>query len=370
VIHPLRKQFYFVPRLQVSRRATLLVSILSVLLSLGIGALLLAFLGVAPGAAYYSIFSASLFGGPFALSDTLVKATPLILCGLGCAVAFRARLWNVGAEGQLLVGAWAATGIASGDYASHLPAPLLWLSMALTASLAGGIWGGLVGLLKSRLGVNEIITSLMLVYVAQKLINFFVFGPWSEGGFPLTPLFPQAAWLPRLSDLATYYPSCAGLTAHLGILLALACCGVLSVFFKRSVWGFKLRLLGDSPAAARYAGLNVERHIFWTLLLSGALAGLAGMIEVAGVVHRLQDRFSPGYGFVAIAVAWLGRLDPWGLLVSAVLFAALMVGAKEVQPYGIALMLQGAIMIVVVASEVLLRLQLRRRPQATPETTS
>ena len=332
----------------------------SVGVALLMGAVLLALCGVDPLAAYTALFRAGLLGGAYALSDTAVKATPLLLCGLGCAVAFRARLWNVGAEGQLLMGAWAATGVASFWLPQGALSPeLIHLTMAVAAALAGGAWGGIAGALRARLGVNEIISSLMLVYVAQHWIKYFVFGPWSEGGFPLTPMFPRELWLPRLSDLAGTMPALSGLTVHLGLFMGLLCCAALHLTLSYTAWGFELRVLGDSPRTARYMGINVPRRTFWTMALSGALAGLAGFSEVAGVVHRLQDRFSPGYGFVAIAVAWLARLHPWGVLVGALLFGALLVGAKEVQPAGIAMMLQGVLMLVTVAGDLFLRYKVR-----------
>ena len=349
------------PRLHVSPARSALSTAASVVVALVLGGLLLWAAGVDPLAAYRAIFDASLFGGAYALSDTTVKTIPLLLCGLGCALAFRARLWNVGAEGQLLLGAWAATGVASFWLpAASLPSPLVLILMGLAAVVAGALWAGIAGVLRAHLEVNEIISSLMLVYVAQKLINYFVFGAWSEGGFPLTPLFPESAHLPRLADWAERFPSLAGLTAHLGIVVGLLACVLVWLLLKRSVWGFELRVLGDSPPAARYIGLSVPRRMVVTMLVSGGLAGLAGMLEVAGVVHRLQDRFSPGYGFVAIAVAWLGRLNPWGVLLGAFLFAALLVGAKEVQPGGISMMLQGVVMLTVVAGDFLLRYEIRR----------
>ncbi len=349
-----------IPRVQTGTGLTLAVTAGAVAAALFLGALMLALSGISPWAAYAAIFRAGLLGGPYALSDTAVKATPLLLCGLGCAVAFRARLWNVGAEGQLLLGAWAATGVAyPGGIAEGVPAPLLLPLMALCALLAGGAWGGIAGALRARLGVNEIISSLMLVYIAQHLLKYFIFGPWSEGGFPLTPMLPRTAWLPRLSDWAAQAPALSGLTAHAGLLLGIACCAALHLLLKRTAWGFELRVMGESQDTARYMGVDVASRTFWTMVLSGALAGLAGFCEVAGVVHRLQDRFSPGYGFVAIAVAWLSRLHPWGVLVGALLFGALLVGAKEVQPAGIAHMLQGVLMLVTVAGDLLLRFKVR-----------
>jgi ABC-type uncharacterized transport system permease subunit len=347
------------PRVEASAAVSLAATAASVAAALLLGGLLLYAAGCDPLETYRALFSASLFGGAFALSDTAVKATPLCIAGLGCAVAFRARLFNVGAEGQLLLGAWAATGVAT--YVSPgLPAVLLLPFMALAAALAGAAWAAIPGALRAYLDVNEIITSLMLVYVAQKFIAYFVFGAWSEGGFPLTPLFPEAARLPRLSDLAGVFPGLSGLTVHAGLLLGLLLVGLAAVAFSRTAWGFELRLLGDSPRAARYVGIDVGRKVFSTMCISGGLAGLAGMVEVSGVVHRLQDRFSPGLGFVAIAVAWLGRLRPAGVLVAALLFAALLVGAKEVQPSGIAQMLEGILVLAVVAGDFLVRYEVRR----------
>jgi len=337
------------PRLLPSRAATIGVSLGSVAVGLGAGAIVLALAGVNPWDAYGAILNTSLLGGAFAISDTLVKATPLLLCGLGCTIAFRARLWNVGAEGQLLLGAWAATGVASFWLPAGTPSFLMLVAMGLAAAVAGALWAGIAGWLKASLSVNEVITTLMLVYIAQRFLAYFVFGAWSEGGFPLTPVFPRSAWLPKLS----------GLSLHLGFVVALVACGAVWLALSRSIWGFEIRLLGDSPAAARYAGLPVARRIVLTMLVAGALAGLAGMLEIAGVGHRLQDRFSPGYGFIAIAVAWLGRLHPLGVLASALLFAMLLVGSKEVQPSGIAQMLQGAVMLCAVAFDFFARHRLR-----------
>lgn len=355
------------PRVAVSGAVTVGVSLASVALGLAAGAAVLAAAGVDPIEAYRAILHASILGGPFALSDTLVTATPLLLCGLGCAVAFRARLWNVGAEGQLLLGAWAATGVASFGLPAATPAPLMLPAMALAAVLAGALWAGAAGWLQAKAGVNEVITTLMLVYVAQRFLAYFVFGAWSDGGFPLTPVFPRTAWLPRLADFADRSPALGGLTVHAGLLVALLACAALWIALARSVWGFEVRLLGDSPKAARYAGLPVARRTVAVMLVAGGLAGLAGMLEVAGVGHRLQDRFSPGYGFIAIAVAWLGRLHPAGVLAASLVFAGLLVGAKEVQPAGIAQMLQGAVMLVAVAGDFLVRYRIRLRGGAPGE---
>jgi simple sugar transport system permease protein len=230
----------------------------------------------------------------YSFSDTLVKATPLILAGLGVTVAFRMRLWNIGAEGQLILGAWAASGVALKLLPPETPKLLMLATMTLAGFTAGGLWGAIPGFLKAKLHVNEIITSLMLNYVAIFFANYFIYGPWSAGGFGLTAPFPRTAWFPRLLDFADTFPILRGMTAHLGILFGIIAAVVLFILFRRSKWGYELKLIGDNQEAARYAGISISRHIILAMVISGGLAGLAGMAEVSGVVHRLQESFSPG----------------------------------------------------------------------------
>jgi simple sugar transport system permease protein len=338
-----------------------LLPLLSMGLALLVGGLFLAAAGVEPLSAYRHILRAS-FGDGYALSDTLVRATPLLLCALGAAIAFSARLWNIGGEGQLLVGAWAATGIALFVLPAATPRPLMLTAMALAAMLAAAGWAGLCALLRIYVGVSELLSSLLLNYIALLGLRSFVFGAWSEGGFALTPQLPRSAWLPRLADAATRFPTLSGVTVHLGFVLGVIAALLLSLFLSRSRFGHRLRVLGNNPRAAQAAGLPVSRDIVWALLLSGALAGLAGMCEVSGVVHRLSDRFSPGYGFTALIVAWLARLQPLAIAVVAILFGGLVVGGQELQPAGIPQMLQGILLFVVLASESLFAYRLRLLP--------
>lgn len=335
--------------------------VVSLGLALLVGALFLAVAGVDPLTAYGHILRAS-FGDGYALSDTLVRATPLLLCALGAAIAFSARLWNIGGEGQLLVGAWAATGIALFVLPASTPRPLLLAAMALAAMLAAAGWAGLCALLRVYVGVSELLSSLLLNYVALLGLRRYVFGPWSEGGFALTPQLPRNGWLPRLADSAARFPSLSGVTVHLGFVFGVVAALLLALLLGRSRFGHRLRVLGNNPRAARAVGLPVSTDILVALLLSGALAGLAGMCEVAGVVHRLSDRFSPGYGFTALIVAWLARLQPLAIVLAAVLFGGLLVGGQELQPAGIPQMLQGILLIVVLASESLLAYRLRLLP--------
>jgi simple sugar transport system permease protein len=270
-------------------------------------------------------------------------------------------LWNIGAEGQLFLGAFFATGVALHLLPAETPKPLMLTAMALAGFLGGALWGLIPGLLKARLNVNEIITSLMLNYVAVLWNNYFIYGPWSERGFGLTPQYPKSAWLPRLTDYATNFPFLRGLTAHLGILLALALAILFWFLWRYTKWGFALTVIGDNPRAARYAGIPLALNIIAVMAISGGLAGLAGMSEVAGVVHRLQERFSPGYGFTAIIIAWLAKLNPLAIVLVAYLFGGLLVGGDEIQPAGIAQMLQGVILFVMVGGEMLLQYRLRYR---------
>jgi simple sugar transport system permease protein len=344
------------------------LTIAAVVVALAIGAVVLAFVGGDPVRAYLHIIDAA-FGDIGVLSDTLVKATPLILTGLACALAFRMRLWNIGAEGQFLLGAWGASAVVLWPILPEgTPAIVLIPAMMVAGALAGALWGVIPGLLRARLGVNEIITTLMLNYIALAWIQFWVFGPWSEGGFQQTVTFPREAWLPRLTDFAKDVPILAGLTTHLGMVFAIVAAAILSVVVSRTRWGYEIRLIGDNPRAARYAGIDIAKYVIVVFAISGALAGLAGMSEVGGVVHRLQDRISPGYGFTAIIIAYLAHFGPWRVVVASVLFGALILAGREIQPSGVPAMIQGIILFCLIASDVLVRYRIRvvRRVAATP----
>lgn len=332
-----------------------------------VGALLLWLAGANPWVVYRRMFSMA-FGSAYGWSDTTIKAVPLILAGLGVSIAFRMRLWNVGAEGQIFIGAFMATGVALHWLSPDTNIWGMLTAMAVAGFIGGAFWGIIPGLLKAYLNVNEIITTLMLTYVAALWNNYWVYGPWSERGFGLTPTFPANAWLPRFTDYAADYPALRGLTAHFGIFIAVAIAVLLWLFLRSSKWGFEVTVIGDNSRAARYAGMNLVRNIVLVMALSGGLAGLAGMTEVAGVVHRLQERFSPGYGFTAIIIAWLAKLNPLAIIPVAYLFGGLLVGGDAIQPAGVANMLQGVVLFVVVGGEMILRYRVRieRTPVITP----
>ena len=347
------------PRAQTPRWLEAILTLAAVAVALLIGAIVLAFVGGDPVRAYLHIVD-SAFGDIGVLSDTLVKATPLILTGLACALAFRMRLWNIGAEGQFLLGAWGAGAVVLAPVLpAGTPAIIVIPAMMLAGAVAGAVWGIIPGVLKARLGVNEIITTLMLNYIALAWLQFWVFGPWSEGGFQQTAPFPREAWLPRLTDFSEEVPVLAGLTTHLGLVFALIATAVMSIVVSRTRWGYEMRLLGDNARAARYAGIDIAKYVIVVFAISGALAGLAGMSEVSGVVHRLQDRISPGYGFTAIIIAYLARLGPWRVVLASILFGALILAGREIQPSGVPAMIQGIILFCLIAAEVLMRYRVR-----------
>jgi simple sugar transport system permease protein len=339
-----------------SRSATALVSLLSLLLALIFGGIVLALAGEQPLAVYAAMLHGALGDGN-AVAETLVKTTPLLLAGLGVAVAFRMQLWNIGAEGQLYLGAIFATGLALFVIPSA-PGWLMVPAMVVAALLGGGLWGLIPGILRAFFGASEIITSLMLNYVAILFSEYLIHGPWRDPqafGFPGTPQLPDAAWLPHWGTTRV----------HLGLLFGLIAAFLLWIMLRRTRWGYEIGVMGESPRAALYAGMPTKRTILLVMALSGALAGLAGMSEVAGIGHQLQRSLSPGYGYAAIIVAWLGRLHPLGAVLVAFLLAALTVGGDQIQmtiglPAAIAPMLQGTILFFLLGGDVLTRYRLRR----------
>lgn len=321
--------------------------------------LILKFIGGQPLVVGRFFFEAT-FGSWPVFSDTMVKATPLIMVGLACAIAFRMKLWNIGAEGQFYMGAFGASLVVLIPLVPpESPKIVILSAMVLMGLLGGAIWGFIPGYLKARFEVNEIITTLMLNYVAILWNNFWIFDQWSDAGFQMTPMFDRSAWLPRLADYAREIPAFAGITLHLGVVFGVITAVIVWWLLNRSRWGYEVKLIGDNPKAAKYAGLKIGRNIILVMMVSGALAGLAGMSEISGVVHRLQERISPGYGFTGIIVAWLAKLNPFSVILVSILFGALIVAGREIQPSGLAMLLQGVILFMVISSDILLRYKIR-----------
>lgn len=348
------------PRLsEPSRWFPYAVSVFAVLVALIISGFIILLAGGDPLRSYAAIGNAA-FGNLGVFSDTIVKATPLILVGLACSVAFRMRLWNIGAEGQFFLGAWGASAVVLIPLLPPNTSPWIYIPVMIIAGfICGALWGFIPGFLKAHYNVNEIISTLMLNYIAIAWNNFFIFAIWSERGFQMSPMFPKTAWLPRLTDYSKLIPQFRGLTTHLGLLFGLVAAVVVWFIIYRSKWGYEIRLIGDNPRAADYAGINIKRNIILVMMLSGGLAGLAGMSEITGVVHRLQGAISPGYGFTGIIIAWLAKLNPFAVVIVSVLFGALILGGREIQPSGIPKMIQGILLVCLIASDFLLRYRVR-----------
>jgi simple sugar transport system permease protein len=360
-------EFRLEPRAAQPRWLGLAVSTGAVFVALLLGAIVLAVAGSDPFRVYGFMVKAA-FGDSGVFSDTMVKATPLILLGAACAVAFSMKLWNIGAEGQFFLGAFGASAVVLTPLLPPETSPWIMIpAMILAGMLAGALWGFIPGLLKAKFNVNEIITTLMLNYVAVNWNNFFIYAVWSEGGFQMTHKFPATAWLPRLADYAKQFPQLRGLTTHLGLVFAVVAAIVAWWILYRSRWGYEIRLAGDNPRAAHYAGINIARNTVLVMMLSGALAGLAGMSEISGVVHRLQGSISPGYGFSAIIVAWLAKLNPLAVIPVSILFGGLIQAGREIQPSGVPKMIQGIMLVCLIGSDLLLRYRIRivvRRQEA------
>ncbi len=343
----------FEKKLSISPLSYLIVLIISIILALAVGAIFIRINSFDPLEVYQFMFESS-FGSAYGISETIVKSIPLMLSGLGVALAFRMLLWNIGAEGQIYMGACAATAIAL--YFPRLPSGIMIPAMLLAGFVGGAIWSLIPGIMRARAGVNEIITTLMLNYIAILWVNYLVFGPWSDPASfnqPITPKFPVSAMLPTLP----------GSRIHMGIFLGLVFAIVLYLVLTRTRWGYEIRVTGESESAAKYAGINIVRNIMLVMLVSGGLAGLAGMAEVAGVLGRLQQSISPGYGYTAILVAILGKLNPLAVVIVSFLFSSLLVGGYAAQtigvPAAIVSMLQGAILFFVLAGEFIARFRLR-----------
>jgi general nucleoside transport system permease protein len=294
----------------------------------------------------------------YAISELLLKATPLLLIAVGLAVCFRSNVWNIGAEGQYIVGAIAAGGVAlmaTPDTSGWIMVPIL------LAAIAGGMaWGGIVALLRDRFNANEILVSLMLVYVAVQLLQYMVYGPWKDPNgynFPQTKTFESATQIPKLMG---------GSRVTIGLLLALAGAGGMWVYLYRTRAGFAQQVGGMAPAAARYAGFSARKGLWTALLISGGFAGLAGGLEVAGPIGQLTPYVPAGYGFAAIIVAFVGRLHPAGAVLSALLMSMFYIGGELAQsrmglPKSITGVFQGLLLFSLLACDMLIAKQITWR---------
>ena len=343
------------PRGGASRFWSYATPVLAVALTILGGLVLFAVLGRNPLVGLYYFFIApltSLYG----LSELFVKATPIVLCAIGLALGFRANVWNIGAEGQLTLGAIAGGAVALAFY--EVESVFLLPAMIVAGALGGMAWAAIPAWLKTRFNANEILVSLMLTYVATLLLSTLVHGPLRDPdgyNFPESRLFHDAALLPVVWD---------GTRLHLGAILTLAVVAAAWVVLARTLTGFQIKVIGMAPRAAGYAGFSQKKMVWITLLLSGGLAGMAGLFEVAGPIGQLLPSISPGYGFTAIIVAFLGRLHPLGILLAGLLVALSYLGGELVQielgmPQATTGVFQGMLLFFLLGSDVLIRYRLR-----------
>jgi general nucleoside transport system permease protein len=343
------------PRQRASRAAAYLSPVLAVALTLIAGIIMFALLGYNPVVAFEAFFIKPL-SSLYEIAEVGVKASPLLLCAIGLAVGFRCNVWNIGAEGQFFMGAVGGSGVALAFPDSNA----VWLLplMLVAGIVAGALWAGIAAFLKTRFNTNEILTTLMLTYVAVLIENYLVHGPWRDPqgyNFPLSREFQDAALLPILVP---------GTRLNLGVVFALIAVAGVWVLLERSFIGFQIRVVGLGPAAADYAGFSSRRLVWLSLLLSGALAGLAGVDEVAGPIGQLTPSISPGYGFAAIIVAFLGRLHPVGILLASILISLLYLGGESMQvdiglPVAAVGVFQGMLLFFLLACDLLIRYRVR-----------
>ena len=294
----------------------------------------------------------------YGVAELLLKATPLMMIATGLALGYRANVWNIGAEGQLTLGALAGGGVALVLADAEWPIAVTLPAMFVVGALAGMLWAAIPAWLRTRFNANEILTSLMLVYVAALLLSWLVHGPWRdpEGyNFPQSKLFTENALLPNLL---------AETRLNVGFLIAVVIVGVAWLFVRRHIVGFEMRVAGLAPAAANYAGISARRNIWLGMLAGGACAGLAGVGEAAGPIGQLLPSMSPGYGFAAIIVAFVGRLHPFGIAFASVLMSLLYLGGESAQvnlalPSAVTGLFQGTLLFFLLAADVFVNYRVR-----------
>lgn len=344
------------PRPQSSQVWTYAAPILALVVTVLMGVALFVLLGKDPLRGL-QVFFWEPIKNTYAVGELVVKATPLLLIALGLAVCFRSNVWNIGAEGQYIIGAVSASGVAL--MADQTTGGWIVPALLLAGVLGGMVWAGFTALLRDKFNANEILVSLMLVYVAVQVLNYLVYGPWKDPAgynFPQTRSFDAITRIPRLIE---------GSRVNIGVLLALLGVGAVWVFLFRTRAGFAQQVGGLAPAAARYAGFSARSSLWTALLVSGGMAGLAGALEVAGPIGQLTPYVPAGYGFAAIIVAFVGRLHPVGMVLSAVLMSMFYIGGELAQsrlglPKSITGVFQGLLLFSLLVSDTLVNYRLRR----------
>jgi simple sugar transport system permease protein len=344
------------------------VPLLSVVLAMAIGSVIIILSGQDPLAAFLALLQGA-FGGWKEIGETMMRATPLIFTGLAVGFGFRANLFNIGADGQLIMGSLGAAWL--GLMFAGLPAPLSVPLILVGAALFGAAWAFIPALLKAKVGAHEVITTMMFSWIGLYLSSWIVDGVLSDkSGVPQTPMLSPSTWLPTFN---TFIPGIPPVRAHVGLLVALLAAVVVALVLRRTTLGYEVRAVGFNPSAAHNSGISIPVTTIWALCISGALAGLGGGSEILGVTHRMFDQVSAGsgFGFTGIAVALLGKKNPVGLIFAAILFGALSAGAGTMQleanvSQKIVTIVQGLI-IFFVGAETIITWLIKRRQRLETE---
>jgi general nucleoside transport system permease protein len=343
-------------RAERSNAIALISPLIAILLTIVTMVILFAMLGKNPLLALWVYFIDPLTDS-YSLQEIAVKATPLVMIAIGLSLCYLANVWNIGAEGQFLIGAVAGSWLAVKTHGTDV-GPWVLPAMLVMGAVAGALYAMIPAICKVKFGASEILTSLMLVYVADLFLDYLVRGPWRDPAgfnFPTTAEFDPVATVPILIE---------GGRLHLGAIITLVAVLAAAILLGRMIKGFEIRVVGAAPRAARFGGFNSNQLILLTFAISGALAGLAGIIEVAGPVGHLQPGFSPGYGFTAIIVAFLGRLNPVGILIAGLFLALTFIGGEQAQiamkiPLDVTKVFQGILLFYVLACDSLILYRIR-----------
>lgn len=341
----------FVKRTETNKKISVRTRLIAVVLALLASAIFILILGLNPIEVYGSMIKGA-FGSKYKITQTIIKAIPLVLTSLGVAIAFKMQFWNIGGEGQIIMGAFLASFCAL--KLSFLPKPVMLAAMMLAGVIGGGLWALIPALFKARWKTNETIITLMMNYIALKWITYLQYGPWKDPkalGFPKIPEFKGNAILPSVFGV------------HIGWIIALLLTILIYIFMNKTKRGYEIAVLGESERTALYAGMNIKRTIITAIFVSGGLCGLAGMIQASAVSKTLCVEITGGVGYTAIIVSWLSSLSAPIILLVSVLFAALVQGGSYIQivhgiPNAAALILQSLILFFVLGSEFFVRYRL------------
>jgi ABC-type uncharacterized transport system permease subunit len=348
--------FYFEKKQNISNQSKIIISAISILIGLLFGAVAISVVGINPFLVYKSLF-ADAFGSWYAFSETLVAATPLLIITAGLILVFKMSVWNIGAYGQYIMGA-----IFSSYFAIFMPPdlskPLMLFLMFAGGVVGGALWALIPAILKVFWEVNEVISTLLLNYIALYVLKFLMYGSWrnpTSYGFPLSKPFPDSAQLPIIFQHTR---------VSLGFVFALLAILLIWFVIAKTKFGYEVKVIGNNPTTARYAGINVKRNIIIAMMVSGALAGLAGMVQVSGIIHFLQIKLNANYGYTSIIVAWVSYLNPFLSFISSILFGGLESGGYSIQismrvSYGIVGLIESIVLFSIVGAQIFLNYRLR-----------